>query len=261
MLLRRRQEKGDHAPAVSQRFEAKYRIRESDAMAVRAHIQPFVAPDAHGQEYPVTSTYLDSPDLNMYWSSAMGEERRQKLRIRTYAGGGGRECYFEVKRRFNQIVKKQRAVVRCEFVDALLDGAPIRPEMLVHPDRDMENLYAFCDIRETLQATPRVVVRYQREAYVGLAEEPLRITFDTQLAGLPSSRFDPDAWAASPYWFEPPGMPMVLEVKFTDTFPIWVEDMIRRLGLLRTSFAKYVVCVDAMRAEGLEVSGCMEGYA
>jgi len=261
MFLNGRQHNNDQGPAVAQRFEAKYLIRTADAMAVREHISPFMAPDAHGQEYPVTSIYLDSPDLNMYWSSANGEERRQKLRVRTYARGEDTVCFFEVKRRINQIIRKQRAEVRHEFANSLMAGAPIHPEMLVNPDRDMKNLYAFCDIREALAATPRVVVRYMREAYVGLADEPLRITFDHNLTCLPSDKFDPARWAASPYWFEPPGSPIVLEVKFTDTFPIWVGDIIRRLNLMRISFAKYVVCVDAIQAAGVGVAGCVEGYA
>lgn len=230
-------------------------------MAVREHIQPFVDPDSHGREYPVTSVYLDSPDLNMYWSSATGEERRQKLRVRTYANGNGTVCYFEVKHRINQIVKKQRAVVRAEYANALVWGEPLRPDMLENPDRDLENMYAFCDIREALDATPRVVVRYMREAYVGKMEEPLRITFDRMLTCLPSDCYNPRTWAASSYWFEPPGTPVVLEVKFTDTFPVWVEDMIRRINLRRDSYAKYVVCVDALKREGISVTGLIGGYA
>lgn len=255
MWHRQQQHNHDQAPAVSQRFEAKYRINTLQAMAIRDHIWPYVEPDTHGQEYPVTSIYLDSPDLNMYYSSVTGEKNRQKLRIRTYNNGRGDDCYFEVKRRLNQIVKKERAVVRNEYVPGLLRGDLIRPEMLVNPDRDMNTLYTFCDLRETLQATPRMVVRYLREAYVGKMDEPLRITFDWQLTGLPSNAFDPTGWNASPSWLEAPGAPMVLEVKFTDTFPIWVENMIRRLNLMRDSFAKYVVCVDACRAIGIEVAG------
>ena len=250
----------NHVPAVFQRFEAKYIIRTVEAMAIREHIQPYMKPDGHGQEYPVTSVYLDSPDLNMYWSSATGEEHRQKLRVRTYANGNGEVCYFEIKRRINQIIKKQRAAVYSQYADALLSGEGVRPEMLVHADRDLGNLYRFLDIRDALQATPRAVVRYMREAYVSRADMPFRITFDSRLTCLPSNRFDPRGWAASRYWIEAPGSPMVLEVKFTNAFPAWVEDMIRGLNLLRDSFAKYVVCVDAMRTEGIDVAGLVEDY-
>lgn len=239
--------------AVAQRFEAKYRINAVQALAIREQIRPFVNPDAHGREYPVTSIYLDSPDLAHYWSSARGEERRRKLRIRTYAGNSS-HCFFEVKHRFNQIVKKDRAVVRRSAADSVLAGDLILPEIFKDYDRDGENLHEFQDLVMSYRAKPKVVVRYMREAYVGKMDEPLRITFDSQLTCLPSDRFDPEAWEASPYWFEAPDSPIVLEVKFTDTFPTWVEGVVRRLDLLRDSFSKYVVCVDALRAEGINVA-------
>ncbi len=127
-------------------------------------------------------------------------------------------------------------------------------DILKDYDRDGENLHGFQDLVMNYRAAPKVVVRYMREAYVAKMDEPLRITFDSQLTCLPSDRFDPDGWEASPYWFEAPDSPIVLEVKFTDTFPTWVEDVVRRLDLLRDSFSKYVVCVDALRTEGIDVA-------
>ncbi len=249
------------AAAVAQRFEAKYLISEMVAQRVRDHIRPFVVPDKHGQEYPVTSIYLDSPGLALYLSSVRGEERRQKLRIRTYTGGGETTCFFEVKHRFNQIVKKERAVVYNTAVDSLLYGDMPLPEMLPNPEQDMQALYSFCRMRDAIDASPRVVVRYMREAYLGKAEEPLRITFDRALTCLPSTRFDPAAWMASPHWNDGMGPPIVMELKFTDTYPCWVGDLIQRMELRQESFAKYVVCVDALREEGVRVSGMMEGFA
>lgn len=239
---------------VSQRFEAKYRINAAEAMAVRDLIYPYMDADPHGRAYPVTSIYLDSPDTAMYWSSARGEERRHKLRIRTYDGGGHETCFFEVKHRHNQIIRKDRAVVRRESAQALLSGAPTHPDMLLNPARDMDQLYVFQDLLSRYNASPKLVVRYMREAHMSKMGEPLRITFDTGITCLPSERFDPEAWFASPYWFEPADLPIVLEVKFTDAFPVWVEEIVRRLGLRRDSFSKYVICADALRLEGIDIA-------
>ena len=38
---------------------------------------------------------------------------------------------------------------------------------------------------------------------------------------------------------------VVLEVKFTSTFPRWVADLIRRFDLQRRSVPKYVLCLSA----------------
>lgn len=239
---------------VSQRFEAKYRINAAEAMAVRELIRPYMDADPHGSAYPVTSIYLDSADLAMYLSSARGEERRHKLRIRTYDGGGHETCFFEVKHRHNQIIKKDRAVVYQRAVEMLLSGAPVQPDLLPVPGRDIESYYVFQDLLARYRATPKLVVRYLREAHLSKMDEPVRITFDTRITCLPSERFDPEGWFASPYWFEPPALPIVLEVKFTDTLPCWVEDIIRRLNLRRDSFSKYVICADALRDEGVDLT-------
>jgi SPX domain protein involved in polyphosphate accumulation len=254
-MFSRKGPKNNAYPAVvSQRFEAKYQINAAQAMAVRDLIHPYMDADPHGSAYPVTSIYLDSPDLAMYWSSARGEERRHKLRIRTYDGDGHETCFFEVKHRHNQIIRKDRAVVRMDSAQALLSGAPTHPDMLANPGRDMENLYTFQDLLARYNATPRLVVRYMREAHMSKMDEPLRITFDTQITCLPSERFDPKAWFASPYWFEPPNLPIVLEVKFTDSFPGWVEDIVCRLNLRRDSFSKYVICADSLRQDGVDIA-------
>lgn len=254
MFSRKSPTNNAYPAVVAQRFEAKYRINAAQAMAVRELIQPYMDADPHGSAYPVTSIYLDSPDLAMYWSSARGEERRHKLRIRTYDGSGHETCFFEVKHRHNQIIMKDRAVVRQPAARALLAGAPTHPDMLVNPDRDLSNLYVFQDLLARYNASPKLVVRYLREAHLSKMDEPLRITFDTRITCLPSEQFDPEAWFASPYWFEPPDLPIVLEVKFTDTFPGWVEDIIHALNLHRESFSKYVVCVDALRHDGVDVA-------
>jgi len=254
-MLTGKKPKGNAYPAVvSQRFEAKYRINAAQAMAVRDLIYPYMDADPHGSAYPVTSIYLDSPDLAMYWSSERGEERRHKLRIRTYDGGGHETCFFEVKHRHNQIISKDRAVVHQSAARMLLAGAPTHPDMLTNPARDMDSLYLFQDLLTRYNASPRLVVRYLREAHLSKMDEPLRITFDTEITCLPSEHFDPEAWFASPYWFEPPDLPIVLEVKFTDTFPGWVEDIVHRLNLRRDSFSKYVICADALRLEGVDIA-------
>lgn len=254
MFSARSKQSNDYPAVVSQRFEAKYRINAAQAMAVRELIGPYMDADPHGSAYPVTSIYLDSPDLAMYWSSARGEERRHKLRIRTYDGGGHETCFFEVKHRHNQIIRKDRAIVRQPAARALLAGAPTHPDMLLNPQRDLESLYHFQDLLARYNATPRLVVRYMREAYLSKMDEPVRITFDTQITCLPSELFDPETWFASPYWFEPSDLPIVLEVKFTDAFPGWVENIIHRLNLRRDSFSKYVICTDAMRIEGVDIA-------
>ena len=86
---------------VAQRFEAKYVIGELQAEAITHYIKPFVEPDPHAPEYPVTSLYLDSPDLALYQSSDMGEKNRFKLRVRSYDDAPRSPLFLEVKQRID----------------------------------------------------------------------------------------------------------------------------------------------------------------
>lgn len=244
---------------VAQRIEAKYLISEYQAAAIRDYIQPYMKPDPFGAEYPVNSLYLDSADLRMCASSKTGEKNRHKLRIRWYEDDPQRPVTFEIKQRINQILKKQRAVVDRKHVGRILSGGPITSDMLAKRTTDAKiNLYRFRDLMESMAATPRVAVRYGREAFVSSLEEPIRVTFDRRIECMACDTFNPEDWS-SDMWTGLDGFPIVLEVKFTDTYPSWVKQLVCRYHLLRDSVAKYVICVDALERIGHAVAGRSRG--
>ena len=55
-------------------------------------------------------------------------------------------------------------------------------------------------------------------------------------------------------WVALPGGAVVLEIKFTDSFPSWCADMVQALSLRRTSAAKYSRSVDALVDMGVGAS-------
>ena len=48
---------------------------------------------------------------------------------------------------------------------------------------------------------------------------------------------------------------VVLEIKFTNRFPVWMREMARAMNLDRRSMAKYVACMAALKAPGLQLMG------
>jgi len=250
---------------VFQRFEAKYIISELEAETIKDYMEPYVFPDRHavdGAEYPVNSLYLDSRDLAMFWSSETGEKNRFKLRIRTYSDNPADPVFFEIKRRIDRIIKKQRARVAREYVGMILQHDEIGPHLLARPDdKDMENLYQFRDYMDMFAAGPCVMVRYQREAYMSNLEEPVRITFDRRLTCLPVRRYTPEVWSYGPAWRDVCDVPLILEIKFTDVIPSWLRQLVQRFHLSRDSFAKYVNCVKALKRDGIRVGELLESMA
>jgi len=234
---------------VQQRFEAKYLLNAVERELVRDYLAGHTRPDAHDAIYPVTSVYYDSESWTTFRSSLDGERNRFKLRVRTYGRALGAPCYAEVKQRIDRIVTKKRALLRGTLAETIaadtesFSGAMARPEN----EQEAKAFECFQMLASRLRAAPRAGVRYQREAYQSLTDEPVRITIDTDISYMTVREL---AAGGDPRWRTLDHVPAVLEVKFTDNFPYWVRQMIDRFELIRVSLAKYVVCVQAMSREG-----------
>ena len=100
-----------------QRFELKYLLDEDQAIAVREFLRPYLELDENGIgqpnfSYPVHSLYLDSADLETFWATINGDKNRYKLRLRFYNDDPESPVFFEIKRRMNSCILKQRGGVR-----------------------------------------------------------------------------------------------------------------------------------------------------
>src|SRR5204863_3198832 len=110
-----------------QRFELKYLIPEQTALLVRDFVRSYLEMDEFSvgrpnYSYPVHSLYLDSDDLQLYWRTINGDKNRFKLRLRYYSINEESPVFFEIKRRMNNCILKQRGGVRQDAVSLLLSG-------------------------------------------------------------------------------------------------------------------------------------------
>ncbi len=247
------------ATVVSQRFEAKYRIGELMAQAVRGFIQPFVVPDAYTDEnacYTIHSLYLDTPDLALYHSSVAGKRNRFKMRIRYYDSSPDEPVFLEIKRRSDQVILKDRVRVPREVARRLLAGrATVGDLAAACSGRLLNKAFKFRDTMERIGATPRVNVRYVREAYMARHEDAVRITFDRDLACFPAHGCSEPFPQEEGEWRAVGRGAVILEVKFTNAFPRWVHEAVQRFHLVRDSIAKYVICVIRLHNGGVSVAG------
>lgn len=222
------------------RHECKYLIPETVAARVRSDLTPFVRPDPHaalrpGFRYPISSLYLDSEDMALYRATIEGNRARFKLRVRSYSDAPDAPVVLEVKRRSGGIVRKSRCPIPRQFVPGVLAGEAEDVPGLDAPSRAA--LREFVGLMLARRASPRVVVRYDREAYVGSSGEGIRATFDLRLRALPCDRPEVPIVAAG---FVPIRQGLVLlELKFNDRCPGWLVRLVQRHELQRTSFSKY----------------------
>lgn len=224
--------------ALIQRYECKYLVPESVARRVQRSAASFLVPDPYAARrsdstYAICSLYLDSEDMRLYRETREGQRTRFKLRIRAYSDDS--PLVFEVKRRADGIVRKSRSVVERPTLPLLLAGRQLAlPEL---KDAQRPALDEFVRLMLASRARPRVLVRYDREAYIGVTEPDVRVTFDRQLRAAPMSRAEVRMDGSG---FRSVGeRAVILELKFSNRCPAWLLQLVKRFELRRTSFSKY----------------------
>ena len=229
--------------AQRQRREIKYIIREEVALAIRSYLSSYLEPDENAigkpdNSYMVHTLYLDSNHLATYRAANDGERNRFKLRIRYYDDNPESPVFFEIKRRINEGIVKQRARVRREAVQSLLAGESPRPEHLFawHPQQ-WTDLLDFWQLVERLQAAPRAHNAYLREAYVN-SEGNVRVTLDRAVRIGPE--FGGELGVGIDEAVEVFPQVVILELKFTERMPTWLIEMVRGFDLKSSGAAKYV---------------------
>lgn len=234
-----------------QRLELKYIINEATALAVRDFVSSYLQVDEFGAtqpnlSYPVHSLYLDSDQLTLYWHTINGNKNRYKLRLRFYDNQPDSPVFFEIKRRMNDAIMKERGGVRRSEVDRILAGHLPAPSQLIHPSpKSMASILHFSQLMQEHHARPRAHVAYWREAWISPQSNAVRVTMDRDVC------CDPEPTARLSTELVNPvivfGKSVVLELKFTGRFPDWFKDLARVFGLRQCSAAKY--------ADGIALGG------
>jgi hypothetical protein len=230
-----------------QRFERKYYVTERQALQLRECIKAYLVPDKFSENkpdysYPVHSLYLDSNELLTYWATVHCEKSRFKLRVRYYNDDPEAPLFFEIKRRENECVMKQRGIVHRAAGARLLAGELPGLEHLVGGKaHHLGALQRFCHLMQQLRAKPMVHVAYLREAWGSAQGNSTRVTIDRQVRGEPRCESIFNTQMQKPVY--PFGTQRVLELKFTDRFPDWLGDLVRHFNLQQTGAAKYCGCL------------------
>ena len=232
-----------------QRFELKYLIAEETALLVRDFVKGYLDFDEYSvgkpnYSYPVHSLYVDSDDLKLYWSTINGDKNRYKLRLRYYSTHPDSPVFFEIKRRMNNCIMKQRGGVRQEYVPMLLQGHLPQLDFLVSKaPNQLVALQNFCNLAHHIRAKPKVHIFYMREAYVS-DDDQVRVTLDRKVYGDANLSYAIKTELAAPCLsFK---NEVILELKFTNRFPDWFRELVRVFGVMQCGAAKYVESVQGL---------------
>ena len=234
-----------------QRWELKYVIPEDLALMIRDFVRSYLEIDEYGAgrpnlSYTIHNLYLDSDDLAIYWGTINGNKNRYKLRLRFYEDNPTTPIYFEIKRRMNEAILKQRGGVKRQAVEAVLAGQLPGPEDLVSGDpRQLVAIQRFVQLMLRDRAAPTAHVFYEREAWISPSDNSVRVTMDRNVLISPEfvTRFSARMDDPSRVF----GNLVILELKFTGRFPDWFKAMVRVFNLRQGSASKYA---DGIAAKG-----------
>ncbi|HJM38682.1 MAG TPA: polyphosphate polymerase domain-containing protein [Planctomycetota bacterium] len=231
---------------LTSRFERKYLLDPGMLPEIRSWLSPHMGHDPFSAKcpdhrYSVCSLYLDNENLNLYHQTKNAEKNRFKLRARTYGDNINDPVFFEIKKRMDQIVRKDRVTIArdkaLKYIESLSSYAPSETDL------GDTNFLRFVQSVEKTQSRPILLVRYMREAFESRTIDPVRVTFDSEL----QTQLAPDGkithcegeWTP----VDVPGI--ILEIKYSDRFPSWIQSLVNSFGLRYTSVPKYGYCVEA----------------
>lgn len=238
-------------PPALQRFEAKFTIPVDMIEPLSYFVETYCTLDTHSQHsadhfYRVNNLYFDTPNYLFLMRRIDQAENRFNMRVRTYSDTVDTPCFFELKQRNVNVIRKYRAAVHDPAWPRLLQELGCNE---TSPASNDDNTALFLTMAAAWQAEPKVLSQYRRKAYVSDVDDYARVTFDRDLRCQPARGYSllPDTDAMVPLDHEhlfDQGCSVVLELKcYTTRVPLWMVDLIRTFDLRRRSFSKYMTGV------------------
>lgn len=215
-----------------ERYEKKYFLTPTQYRLFKEKLMSFVKADEY-PTYTLFNIYYDTDDYTLIRTSLEKPVYKEKLRVRSYGVAGfDSNIFVELKKKFDGVVYKRRISTTPIKAQALLNGLKTvgTKEQISNEIRYFQQLY---------HAKPKVFIAYDREAYKGIDNAELRITFDTNMR----FRLNNLTLQAESY-----GEPIIdtnailLEIKIPGVCPLWLSHMLSEFKIYPTSFSKYGEC-------------------
>lgn len=233
------------------RLEYKFLVSNDNLERLRKKILPYVEFDDYLKEcstkgYTVRSIYFDSSNFNYYHEKIDGIKIRKKLRIRSYDNLTDNNLVFlEIKNKYENFIGKNRAPLKYHNLSELLKTKEVSTYTVTsngytNSVKDGEKFFHHI-LKDDLKSTMLIV--YEREAFYSKFDKSLRITFDKNLRFFEYPKInrlysDEDLEYAIPNHF-------VLEIKFDNGYPLWLQNIVQEFKLFRRSVSKYTICIDS----------------
>lgn len=231
---------------VFKRFELKYIITKEQQAELVEHLHMHMNLDTYGDnegKYNIVSLYYESDDFDIYNETVNRLRFRQKLRLRVYDDANlASSSFIEVKQKFKNVVNKRRSVIPLhEAYDLLNRNDATDEQMLATHASNYQILKEAVHFKQLYSLHPKSIVSYDRQAFTGINEPDLRVTFDYNLR----TRADDLRVENGPYGeLILDENLVILEVKISNSVPFWLSRILSNMNLSKQGFSKYCTSID-----------------
>lgn len=224
------------------RHEVKYMINKVDYEQLKSKLTHIMGMDGHTKDlgfYHIRSLYFDDHYGRAYYEKEDGVFQRKKYRIRIY-NHSDHLIRLELKEKFDKYISKESTVISKATYEKIIAN------QLTHEDVKENSLLLkfYVEVR-TNRLKPRIIVDYIREPFVN-KQGNVRITFDRHLQTVLWGKdlFSDELGLYSVIGPEQ----MILEVKYNDYIPRFIDQTLSMYHQQIMSASKYVMCCDTNKA-------------
>ena len=213
------------------RHEYKFVIPYEEMLALREKLNKLLDIDRNYDGYMIRSLYFDSINDSDYYDKLNGEMNRKKIRLRIY-DPNGELVKLELKSKYDYHQLKESLIIKKEDAIELIKG---NYDILLNYKEDLaKKIYV---ILMTGYYQPKVIIEYQRIAYMG--KTTTRITFDFEIKS--STNIDDFFNEDINYVETIDKKDVVLEVKFDRFLEPYISVILDKYISRNQSVSKYIM--------------------
>jgi hypothetical protein len=218
------------------RYEKKFIVTKAQADLLKVDMRPFIEPDAYSSNsyYTICNVYYDTVEDEIIKKSVSKPAFKEKLRLRCYGSSSPDDIvYLEIKKKLNGFVNKRRTHITIAEANQLIFKKVMPLRKKYHNTQVLNEIYHYVLHKELV---PRISISYDREAFFAKDDALLRITFDFNITSrrnrvhIGRDIFDEHILDDDL---------MILEIKTTFAFPLWLTQILSKHHIYSQSFSKY----------------------
>ena len=235
--------------SIFERVESKYVLTKRQYEQLMEKISSRIEPDMYPHS-DISSIYFDTDDYKLVRGALDGNGYREKLRLRSYGiHDDNSEVFLELKKKYLGVTYKRRLALsyRNAMNYLLFQNKTCDSQIMKEID------YLFSR-NEDLK--PRVLIRYQRDCYVSMADPSVRITFDYDISyslnNLILKNSEPEEKLTDKDT-------IIMEIKCLNSMELWLASRLDELGIYPGNFSKYGQIYTNRIMKGVKT--CLNSYS